>query len=390
MSNNAPLARRMADIEPFHVMELLARARELEAAGRSIVHMEIGEPDFPTPGPILRAGIKALEKGELYYTPAMGLPVLRRAIAEFYRSRYGVEVPPSRILVTTGASGALMLACAALVNPGDEVLLADPGYPCNRHFVRAMEGAPRAVPVDAASDYQLTPEQLERHWSARTIAALVATPSNPTGTLVSTERLSAMSEFARERGGTLIVDEIYHGLVYEGDYTTALAFTDEAFVINSFSKYFNMTGWRLGWMVAPERYVRELDKLAQNLFLAAPTPAQYAALAAFEPETIAILEERRAQFKARRDYLVPALRALGFEIPVTPQGAFYIYAGCGKLTEDSFSFARELLEKAGVAITPGIDFGANAPGRHVRFAYTNSIERLKEGVARIAKFLNQK
>jgi aspartate/methionine/tyrosine aminotransferase len=389
MSSNVPLARRMADIEPFHVMELLARARELEAAGRSIVHMEIGEPDFPTPEPILRAGIRALEKGELYYTPAMGLPALRRAIAEFYRSRYAVEVPPSRILVTTGASGALMLACAALVNPGDEVLLADPGYPCNRHFVRALEGVPRAVPVDAVSDYQLTPAHLERSWSARTIATLVATPSNPTGTLVSTERLSAMSEFARERGGTLIVDEIYHGLVYEGDYTTAIAFTDEAFVINSFSKYFNMTGWRLGWMVAPERYVREFDKLAQNLFLAAPTPAQYAALAAFEPETIAILEERRAQFKARRDYLVPALRALGFEIPVTPQGAFYIYAGCGNLTDDSFAFARGLLEQAGVAITPGIDFGANAPERHVRFAYTNSIDRLKEGVARIAKFLNQ-
>jgi aspartate/methionine/tyrosine aminotransferase len=383
------LARRMAEIEPFHVMALLARARELEARGRSIIHMEIGEPDFPTPEPVIRAGLRALERGELFYTPTPGLPQLREAIAGYYRSRYGVAISASRILVTTGASAALMLACAALIDPGDEVLLADPGYPANRHFVRVVEGVPRAVPVDAASGYQLAPEHLERHWGPRTAAALVATPSNPTGTLISTEQLSAMAEFAREKGGTLIVDEIYHGLVYEGEYTTAAAFADDVFVINSFSKYFNMTGWRLGWMVVPEAYAPEIDKLAQNLYLAAPTPAQHAALAAFEPETLAILEQRRQEFQARRDYLVPALRGLGFDIPVMPQGAFYIYAGCGKLTKDSFGFTRDLLEQAGVAITPGIDFGANAPERHVRFAYTNSIERLKEGISRIAKFLRK-
>jgi aspartate/methionine/tyrosine aminotransferase len=379
----------MAEIEPFHVMALLARARELEAQGRSIIHMEIGEPDFPTPDPIIRAGVRALEKGELFYTPTPGLPQLREAIAGYYRSRYSVALPASRILVTTGASAALMLACAALIDPGDEVLLADPGYPANRHFVRVVEGVPRAVPVDAASGYQLAPEHLERHWGPRTVAALVASPSNPTGTLISTEQLSAMAEFAREKGGTLIVDEIYHGLVYEGEYTTAAAFADDVFIINSFSKYFHMTGWRLGWMVVPEAYAREIDKLAQNLYLAAPTPAQHAALAAFEPETLVILETRRQEFQARRDYLVPALRGLGFDIPVMPQGAFYIYAGCGKMTKDSFGFARELLEQAGVAITPGIDFGANAPERHVRFAYTNSIERLREGVARIAEFLRK-
>jgi aspartate/methionine/tyrosine aminotransferase len=383
------LARRMAEIEPFHVMALLARARELEAQGRSIIHMEIGEPDFPTPEPIIRAGVKALETGELFYTPTPGLPQLRVAIAGYYRSRYGVEISPSRILVTTGASAALMLACAALIDPGDEVLLADPGYPANRHFVRVVEGVPHAVPVDAASGYQLAPEHLERHWGPRTAAALVATPSNPTGTLISTERLAAMVEIVRAKGGTLIVDEIYHGLVYEGEYTTAAAFADDVIIINSFSKYFNMTGWRLGWMVAPEGAVSALDKLAQNLYLAAPTPAQHAALAAFEPETLAILESRRQEFRARRDYLVPALRGLGFDIPVMPQGAFYIYAGCGRLTKDSFGFARDLLERAGVAITPGIDFGANAPERHVRFAYTNSIERLKEGVSRIADFLRK-
>jgi len=384
-----PLARRMAEIEPFHVMALLARARELEAQGRSIIHMEIGEPDFPTPEPVCRAGMRVIEKGELYYTPAPGLPQLREAIAAYYRSRYGVELSPARILVTTGASAALLLACAVLIDPGDEVLLADPGYPANRHFVRLMEGVPRAVPVDATDGYQLAPQHLERHWGPRSVAALVASPSNPTGTLVSTERLSAMADFAGERGGTLIVDEIYHGLVYEGVYTTALAHSDDVFVVNSFSKYFQMTGWRLGWLVAPERYLGELDKLAQNLYLAAPTPSQHAALAAFEPETLAILEARRKEFKARRDYLVPALRGLGFDIPVTPQGAFYVYAGCGGLTRDSFAFAIEILEQAGVAITPGIDFGANAPERHVRFAYTNSIARLQEGVSRIAAFLKK-
>jgi len=379
----------MAEIEPFHVMALLARARELEAQGRSIIHMEIGEPDFPTPEPIIRAGVRALEKGELFYTPTPGLPQLRQAIAGYYLSRYGVAISPSRIFVTTGASAALMLACAALIDPGDEVLLADPGYPANRHFVRVVEGVPRAVPVDAASGYQLAPTHLEQHWGARTAAALVASPSNPTGTLISTERLAAMVEIARARGGTLIVDEIYHGLVYEGEYTTAAAFADDVFVINSFSKYFNMTGWRLGWMVVPEAYAPEIDKLAQNLYLAAPTLAQHAALAAFEPETLAILEKRRQEFKARRDYLVPALRGLGFDIAVMPQGAFYVYAGCGRLTKDSFGFVRDLLEREGVAITPGIDFGVNAPERHVRFSYANSIGRLQEGVSRIADFLKR-
>ena len=383
------LARRMRDIEPFHVMELLARARELEAQGRSIVHMEIGEPDFPTPQPICDAGIRALQKGELFYTPALGLPQLREAIAGFYQSRYGVAVDPSRIIVTSGASGALLLAIAALVDPGDQVLLADPGYPCNRHFVRLMEGDPVGIAVGADSRYQLNPELLDQHWGERTVAALVASPSNPTGTLIAAEQLKAMAAFTAQRGGTLIVDEIYHGLVYDGVATTALALSENVFVINSFSKYFQMTGWRLGWMVAPEAYVRDIDKLSQNIYLSAPTPSQYAALAAFAPETLAILEARRDEFRARRDYLVPALRQLGFDIPHTPEGAFYVYAGCGSLAPDSFAFAHELLENAGVAITPGIDFGSNAPERHVRFAYTRPIAELAEGVRRIAAFLGR-
>jgi aspartate/methionine/tyrosine aminotransferase len=377
----------MRGIAPFHVMELLARARALEAQGRSIVHMEIGEPDFPTPRAICEAGMRALEKGELYYTPALGLPALREKIAGFYKTRYGVEVSSGRIIITSGSSGALLLAVAVLVNPGDHVLLADPGYPANRHFVRMMEGEPVGVAVGPDSNYQLTPELLERHWGNRTVAALLASPSNPTGTLAPVAAIREMAALAARRNGVLIVDEIYHGLVYDSTAETALGVSENIFIINSLSKYFQMTGWRLGWMVAPERYVREIDKLSQNIYLAAPTPSQYAALAAFEPDTLALLDARRDEFKARRDYLVPALRVLGFDIPQMPQGAFYVYAGCSRLTQNSYTFAVDLLERAGVAITPGMDFGDNAPQQHVRFAYTQSIEQLQEGVRRISAFL---
>jgi len=382
-----PLAQRMSGIEPFHVMVLLARAKALEAQGRSIIHMEIGEPDFPTPRPVCEAGIRALEKGDMFYTPALGLPALREAIARFYATRYGVAVSAERIAITSGSSAALLLALSVLVDPDTQVLVTDPGYPANRHFVRLLNGEPVNVPVGPDSRYQMTPELLEHHWTERSVAALIATPSNPTGTVIAPAHIAQMSQYAMQRGGRLIVDEIYHGLVYEGETKTALEVSTDVFVINSFSKYFNMTGWRLGWMVAPAEYVRDLDKLAQNVYLAPPTPAQYAALAAFDPETLAILDARREEFRARRDYLVPALRKLGFEIPQTPQGAFYIYAGCSRLTDDSFGFARDLLEDAGVAITPGIDFGAHRAAEHLRFAYTNSIDRLQEGVARIERFL---
>ena len=385
-----PLARRVAEVAPFHVMELLARAKELEAAGRTIVHMEIGEPDFPTARPICDAGIRAIESGKHFYTPALGIPALRAAIARFYRERYGVEVPTSRIVVTSGASGALLLAIGVLIDPGDEVLMADPGYPCNRNFVRMMGGVPAEVPVGAESAYQLLPEMVARHWTPRTKAVMVASPSNPTGTLMPEESLRAIARTVRERGGALIVDEIYHGLVYDGEYTTALKHGDDLFVINSFSKYFNMTGWRLGWLVVPPAYVREFDKLSQNIYLSAPSVAQHAALAAFEPATLAILEARRAEFKARRDFLVPALRELGFRIPVVPPGAFYIYADCSALTGDSFAFARDLLETAGVAITPGADFGVHGAERHVRFAYTNAIPVLAEGIRRIGEYVARK
>ncbi len=385
----ARLAQRLSAIEPFHVMVLLARARELEAAGRSIVHMEIGEPDFPTPPPVCAAGAQAVSRGDMFYTPAAGMPELRRAIAGFYRTRYGVEVPPERIFVTPGASGALLLAMAALVDPGDAVLLADPGYPANRHFVHLMNGVPVGVAVGPDSHYQLQSAHLQQHWDSRTVAALVATPSNPAGTLIPPGELRAMAEFAARHDGTLIVDEIYHGLVYAEFAQTVLALRDDVFVINSFSKYFGMTGWRLGWMVAPEAYVDAVDRLAQNVFLAAPTPAQHAALAAFEPQTLALLDARRDAFRARRDYLLPALRDLGFGVPQTPQGAFYIYADCSRFTDDSFAFARDLLEQAGVAIAPGADFGTHRAREHVRFAYTRPVAVLEEGVRRMAAFLRK-
>ena len=377
----------MNGIEPFHVMALLARAKTLEAQGRSIIHMEIGEPDFPTPRPVCEAGIRALQQGNLFYTPALGLPALREAVAGYYRSRYGVDVPARRIAITAGSSAALMLALSAIVDPGARVLVSDPGYPANRHFVRLLNGEPVNVPVGPDSNYQMTSALVEHHWSERTVAALVATPSNPTGTVMVRDDLERIATFVRSQDGLLLVDEIYHGLVYEGETRTALEQRDDLFVINSFSKYFNMTGWRLGWIVAPEPYVSAIEKLAQNVYLSPPTTAQYAALAAFAPETLAILDQRRDELRLRRDYLVPALRKVGFEIPQAPQGAFYVYAGCGRFTADSFAFARDLLEHAGVAVTPGVDFGSHRASEHVRFAYTNPIDRLQEAVSRIERFV---
>ena len=387
MADKANVARRMAAIQPFYVMALLARARELEAQGRDIVHMEIGEPDFETPAPITAAGIEALRQGYTQYTPARGLLALRQAISAFYKTEHNFVVDPERIIITPGSSGALQLLMSTLINPGDQLLMADPGYPCNRNFVRLVEGEPLSIPVTAETGYQLTHGHLQQHWSSRSRAVLVASPSNPTGTLISSDEMAQMAQFVQQRGGHLLVDEIYHGLVYGTRAETALAISDELFVINSFSKYFGMTGWRLGWLVAPLVYVPALERVAQNIFLSASTPAQYAALAAFLPETRLILEERRCIFQQRRDYLLPALRQLGFEIPVTPEGAFYLYANCSRFGDDSEEFCRRLLEEAGVAVTPGKDFGHQDPSRHLRFAYTTSLERLRLGVARIEQFL---
>ncbi len=381
------IAQRLSGIEPFRVMEILARARALERAGRHIVHMEIGEPDFPTPAPVTAAGVAALNAGCTHYTAALGLPALREAIAAFYQARFGVDVAPERIAVTPGASGALQLALAALLDPGEQVLLPDPGYPCNRHFVRLYGGEAVAMAVDAAARYQPTAAQIDAHWQPGTAGVMLASPSNPSGAVIAPQELARMREVVRRRGGFLLVDEIYQCLVYDGAPATALTLGDDVIVVNSFSKYFNMTGWRLGWLVAPLELMPAIDRLAQNLFLAAPTPAQHAALAAFGADTLAILEQRRCELKERRDYLFAALRELGFGIPACPPGAFYLYADCSRFSNDGARFCADLLERAGVAVTPGSDFGEYRAAHHVRFAYTAPLATLREGVERLRSFL---
>jgi aspartate/methionine/tyrosine aminotransferase len=380
-------SRRSQDIEPFHVMSLLARAQALEQAGHDVIHLEIGEPDFTTAAPIVRAGQAALAAGHTRYTAARGLPALREAIAGFYQDRYQVHIDPERILVTPGGSGALLLASSLLVDPGKHWLLADPGYPCNRHFLRLVEGAAQLVPVGPETAYQLTPELVARQWNADSVGALVASPANPTGTVLSAAQLAALSQSLKARGGHLVVDEIYHGLTYGMDAASVLQVDDEAFVLNSFSKYYGMTGWRLGWLVAPPQAVRELEKLAQNLYISASSIAQHAALACFEPEAIAIFEQRRAAFRERRDYLLPALRALGFRIEVEPEGAFYLYADVSAFTDDAQAFCAHFLETEHVAFTPGLDFGHHRANAHVRLAYTQDVPRLEEAVRRIARGL---
>jgi aspartate/methionine/tyrosine aminotransferase len=384
--DGARLAARMASIEPFHVMDIQARAHALEAQGRRIVHMEIGQPDFAAPPQVAEAAVAAIRTRRLGYTASAGLPELREAIARYYREHLGAEVPAERIVVTTGASGALLLGLGVLLNPGDEALMPDPCYPCNRHFVRLFDAVPKVVAVDERQSYQLSPADVRSAWSPATRCVMLASPSNPTGTLIERDVLREIVGEARRSGGTVLVDEIYQGLVYGRKATTALSLAEDVFVVASFSKYFNMTGWRLGWIVVPEPYVRDVEKLAQNVAICPPAPSQHAALAAFRPDTLALLEERRAEFERRRDFMVPALRRLGFRIPQAPDGAFYIYAGCERFG-DSWTLALDLLERAGVAITPGIDFGANRPESHVRFAYTRALPDLEEGVAAMARAL---
>jgi aspartate/methionine/tyrosine aminotransferase len=381
------LANRMAHIEPFHVMSLLAKARQLEAQGRHIVHMEIGEPDFTTPAPIMRAAANALKKGFTHYTPAIGLLSLREKIAEHYFRKYGASVSPQQIIITPGASGALMLSLGVLVNPGDDVVMSDPGYPCNRHFVRLFDANPVELPVDADSHYQLTVGHLQNSPVDNVKAVMLASPSNPTGTLLDQQQLQDWIDYSSNQQTSLLVDEIYQGLVYGRQSTSIASQTNTAFIINSFSKYFCMTGWRLGWLVVPAGYEYDVDKLAQNIYLAPSTISQYAALAAFDDETTSELEQHRLEFQQRRDFLSEAISELGFQLMAAPEGAFYLYAGCGQLTDDSFSFCQRLLEEAGVALTPGRDFGNNRSHQHVRFAYTTAMDQLELGVERLQGFL---
>jgi aspartate/methionine/tyrosine aminotransferase len=376
-------ARRAAEIEPFEVMDVLARAQALEAAGRRVIHMEIGEPDFTAPQPVVDAGVRALREGRTAYTTTLGIPALREAIAGHYKTALGRDVDPGNIAITSGASGGLLVVAALYVNPGDEILVPDPGYPGYRHFVRAFEGIARPLAVGPEHAFQPTLDMVRAAWGPRTKGLLLGSPSNPTGTLIDRSVLAQIAAFIAERGGVLMVDEIYQGLVYATPPVTAAGLPGEIVIINSFSKYFCMTGWRLGWVVLPAPAVRSFEKLAQHLFISAPSAAQHAAVAAFSAESLAILEERRAEFGRRRDFLVPELGKSGLQVPAEPHGAFYVYAQCGG---DAKTYALELLEREAVAATPGIDFGANQTSRHVRFAYTRNMRDLQEAAERIKRF----
>jgi aspartate/methionine/tyrosine aminotransferase len=381
------IAQRAQNIPPFHVMELLARAHALQAQGRDIIHMEVGEPDFPLAPTILEAAQRYLAQGRVEYTQAAGLPALREAIARHYAERFGVDVSPERILVTAGASGALMLAHALLTEPGDQWLLPDPGYPCNQQFVRAFSGVPQVLPVDAGSAFQPRAEQVAAAWTAQTRGIMLASPANPTGTLIEPVELARIHAAVSAQGGALIVDEIYQGLTYGRAPTTALTLGEDVFVINSFSKYFGMTGWRLGWLVAPQACVRDLERLAQHYTICASAPAQHAALAAFSAESTAIFEARRAELGLRRSVLLDGLAALGLQMPALPEGAFYAWADVSAVSADAAVLARRFLEQAGVASTPGIDFVSTQPERWLRLAYTTEVGRIEEALRRMQRVL---
>ena len=391
------ISHRAERIEPFYVMEVAkaaqALARDVAHGSTPMIFLNIGEPDFTAPPLVQAAAISAIESGATQYTPSLGLDALRQRISGWYAQRFGVQVPAQRIVITAGASAALQLACLALIDAGDEVLMPDPSYPCNRHFVSAADGTAVLVPTTAAERYQLSADKVRAAWTDKTRGVLLASPSNPTGTSIAPDELRRIHQVVQERGGVTIVDEIYLGLSYDETFGhTALDIDDNIISINSFSKYFNMTGWRLGWMVVPEALVPVVERLAQNLFICASTVSQHAALACFEPGSLAEYERRRAEFKARRDYFIPALQELGFEIPVQPDGAFYAWADCSPLcdklgVQGSWDFALAVMQRAHIAITPGRDFGSFETGNFVRFSTANSMEQLQTAIARLRQLL---
>jgi aspartate/methionine/tyrosine aminotransferase len=387
------ISKRAERIEPFYVMEVAkaasALAREVAHTDRPMIFLNIGEPDFTAPLPVQEAALRAVRAGATQYTHATGLEVLRERISGWYRERFNVDVPARRIVVTAGASAALQLACLALIEAGDEILLPDPSYPCNRQFVSAAEGRPVLVPTTAEERFQLSAAKVEAAWTERTRGVLLASPSNPTGTSIEPGELRRIHEVVTRRGGITLIDEIYLGLSYDETFgQSALGIDDQIISINSFSKYFSMTGWRLGWLVVPEPLVPVVERLAQNLFICASTVSQHAALACFEPASIAEYERRRAEFKAWRDWFIPQLESLGFHVPVVPDGAFYAWADCSAFGErlgiaNSWDFAFEAMKKAHLAITPGRDFGSDQTARFVRFSTASSMVHLQESVERL-------
>jgi aspartate/methionine/tyrosine aminotransferase len=391
------ISSRAERIEPFYVMEVAKAASQLAAqvahTDRPMIFLNIGEPDFTAPPLVQEAAARAIRDGATQYTHATGLASLRERISGWYSQRFGVEVPPRRIVVTAGASAALQLACLALIEAGDEILMPDPSYPCNRHFVSAADGRAVLVPTTAAERFQLSAAKVQEHWSAKTRGVLLASPSNPTGTSIHPDELRRIHSFVSGNGGVTLLDEIYLGLSYDETYGhTGLALDDQVISINSFSKYFNMTGWRLGWMVVPDALVRVIERLAQNLFICPSTVAQHAALACFEAASLAEYELRRAQFRARRDWFIPRLTAMGFAVPVSPDGAFYAWADGSQLFErlgvqDSWDFAFEVMKRAHVAVTPGRDFGSAQTRHFVRFSTANSMAQLHEAADRLKAVL---
>jgi aspartate/methionine/tyrosine aminotransferase len=387
------ISQRAQAITPFLAMEFGKRAAALEAAGHHVIRLNLGEPDFGAP-PAVRAELQRIagDNTALPYTSALGLPALREAIAGFYQSAHGVSISPERVVVTAGASAALLLLTAALVDPGDEVLVGDPSYPCNRQFLSAFGADVRLVPTDAASRFQLDLPAVQRHWSARTRGLMIATPSNPTGTSVPTAELAAICDWVQAHGAWRIVDEIYLNLSDVDDASgqaaqTALAFDPGACVINSFSKYFGMTGWRLGWAVVPDELVPAMERLAQNYYICASTPAQMAALACFTPASIAVCEARRHEFAERRALVLQGLEAIGLPVPVRPDGAFYVYIDVSSTGLDAMQFCERSLDEAHVALTPGHDFGTSDAARYVRLSYAASKEDLQEGLTRLGRFM---
>ena len=391
------ITQRAQRIEPFYVMEMAKAAQrianEVKHTERPMVFLNIGEPDFTAPPLVQAAAERAIQDGRTQYTNALGLEALRERISAWYATRFGVQVPARRIVVTAGASGALLLACMALIEEGDEVLMPDPSYPCNRHFVNAAQGRAVLLPTDTAQRFQLSAAQVQTHWGKQTRGVLLASPSNPTGTSVAAAELKAIHNAVQQHGGITLVDEIYLGLSYDDAYgQTALAIDDQIISINSFSKYFNMTGWRLGWLVVPDTLVPVMERLAQNLFICPSTVAQHAALACFEADSLGVYEERRAAFKARRDSFIPQLNAMGLTVPVLPDGAFYAWADCRDACrrlglQDSWAFAEHLMQYAHVAVTPGRDFGVHTPGDYVRFSTASSLQDLNTAAKRIQSLL---
>jgi aspartate/methionine/tyrosine aminotransferase len=394
------LARRLDHIEPFYVMECAKAAQQIAASaacdpargGERMLFLNIGEPDFTAPPRVQEAAERAIRDGRTQYTQAMGLPELREAISGWYLQRHGLHIPARRIMVTAGASAALQLVCLALFEAGDEVLMPDPSYPCNRHFVAAADAVARLLPTTAAQRFQLDAPAVAQAWGPATRGVLLASPSNPTGTSIHPDELRRIHAIVAGHGGVSIVDEIYLGLSYDDTYGhSALGVCDNAeeqlVSVNSFSKYFNMTGWRLGWLVLPEALVAPVERLAQNLFICASTVAQHAALACFHPESIAEYERRRAEFHARRDLVVPALQRLGLPVPVAPDGAFYAYADCSAHNPSSWDFAFDLMQRAHVALTPGRDFGRHQPERWLRLSFASSRDRLDEALHRLQRVL---